>query len=167
MRLHLLVLISVLFIVTACTPPLSRPSLDLVDPGITFAELLRDPDRHIGRYLLLGGTIAAVRIDNGEGSELEVVQMPTDRGGRITTTSSSAGRFIARDDALRDPAIYHPGRLVTLVGRVEGSQTGRIGERDYRYPVLTVHELHLWRPGEHPDASRVRFGIGIGIGISR
>ena len=31
-------------------------------------------------------------------------------------------------------------------------------------PLLTAHELHLWRPEEYPDASRVHFGFGFGVG---
>jgi outer membrane lipoprotein len=165
MRLPVLLVLTLLF-AAACAPPISRPSLQLVDPELTFAELIRDPERHIGRYLLLGGAIATVR-SHSDGSELEVVQLPTNHRGRITATSPSAGRFLARDATFRDPDIYRPGRLVTLVAQVTGSRTGRIGEMDYRYPVLTVHELRLWAPGEHPDIPRVRFGLGIGIGISR
>jgi outer membrane lipoprotein len=164
MRFFFLVVVTMLF-TAACAPPVSRQSLGLVDPEVTFEALAQDPDRHVGRYLLLGGAIAAVRVENGHLSELEVVQLPTDDSGRITATHRSAGRFIARDDAFLDPAIYYPGRLVTLVGEVTGSKTGRIGEMDYLYPVLTVQELRLWAPGEHPDIPRVRFGIGIGFGI--
>jgi outer membrane lipoprotein len=166
MRFFFLAVIALLF-ATACAPPISRQSLGLVDQEIAFEELTRDPDRYVGRYLLLGGSIVSVRIDSDNGSELEVVQLPTNDRGRITAVTRSAGRFIARADAFHDPAIYHPGRLVTLVGQVVGSQTGRIGEVDYLYPVLTVEEIRLWSPGEHPDTSRVRFGIGIGVGISR
>jgi outer membrane lipoprotein len=161
------VLVVTLLFAVACAPPVSRQALELVDPGITFEELSKYPDRHIGRYLLLGGSIASVPIANSDGSELEIVQLPTNERGKITATSRSAGRFIARDNTFRDPAIYRPGRLVTVVGQVTGSQTGRIGEMDYTYPVLMVHELRLWTPAEHPDTSRVQFGIGIGFGISR
>lgn len=166
MRL-LLLIVAALLGAAACAPPISKQSLGLVDPGLTFEELRQDPDRHTGRYLLLGGAIAAVRATSGGGSELEVVQLPTGSSGRITATNRSAGRFLAVDDAFRDPAIYHPGRLVTLVGRVAGSRTGRLGEVEYLYPVLTVEELRLWAPEEYPGASPVQFGIGIGFGVFR
>lgn len=161
MRLLILLAIA-LCCCTACTFPLSRPSLDLVDHEISFAALRQDPERYIGRYLLLGGAVVAVR-NNSAGSELEVVQLATDRSGRITATDSSAGRFLVQIDTFSEPAIYQ-GRLITLVGKVAGKKQARLGELDYHYPVLTVHELHLWNPQEHPDASRVRFGIGFGFG---
>lgn len=166
MRLFLLVAAALLG-AAACTTAVSKQSLGLVDSGITFEELRQEPERHVGRYLLLGGAIAAVRTSASGGSELEVVQFPTNNRGRITATDRSAGRFIAVDAAFRDPAIYRPGRLVTLVGQVAGSKSGRLGEVDYLYPVLTVHELRLWAPEEYPGASPVHFGIGIGIGVIR
>ena len=125
MRLFVLSL-TLLFLASACAaPPISKPTLGLVDQGITFEELARDPDRYVGRYLLLGGSIAAVRNHAG-GSELEIVQLPTDSSGRITSTTSSAGRFLARENTFLDPAIYGEGRLVTIVGKVTGSEAGRI-----------------------------------------
>lgn len=156
-----------LFFAAACAPAVSRQSMALVDPEVTFEELAREPERHAGRYLLLGGAIVSVRSHTDDVSELEVVQHPVDHRGRIIDTNRSAGRFIVKDDTFRDPSVYRSGRLITVVGQVEGSRTGRIGDLDYLYPVLTVHELRLWSPGDHPDAGRTHFGIGVGIGIIR
>jgi len=36
---------------------------------------------------------------------------------------------------------------------------------DYLYQVLTVLEPRLWAQDEHPGASPVHFGIGLGIGV--
>lgn len=152
-----------LFGCIACTTPVSKPSLDLVDREISFAALRQNPDRYSGRYLLLGGTIVAVS-NTSTGSDLEVVQLATDRSGRITATDTSEGRFIVQLDTFSEPAIYQ-GRLVTLVGKVIGQKRSRLDEMDYLYPVLTAHELHLWRPEEYPNASRFHFGIGIGTFI--
>jgi outer membrane lipoprotein len=164
MRLFVLI-VAVLTCAAGCAPPISRPSLNLVDPSVSFADLLQNLERYRGRTLLLGGAIAAVRGLPGGGSDLELVQFPTDRRGRITATNTSGGRFIARDGVFRDPAIYRAGRLMTLVATVEGVRQGRLGDVDYSYPVLTVHELHLWPEDERPGASPVRFGIGIGVGV--
>jgi len=165
MRFFLLV-VAALTCAAGCARPISRPSLTLVDPSVSFADLRQNPDRYSGRTLLLGGAIAAVRVLPGGGSDLEMVQFPTDKVGRITATNTSGGRFVARDGVFRDPAIYRAGRLMTLVATVEGVQQGRLGDVDYLYPVLTVVELHLWPEVERPGASPVRFGIGIGVGTS-
>ena len=161
MRLFVLLALALLCC-TACTLPISQPSLDLVDREISFAALRQDPDRYRGRYLLLGGAIVAVR-NTSTGSELEVVQFATDRNGRITSTDNSGGRFLVQVDSFSEPAVYQ-GRLVTLVGKVAGQVRARLDEIDYLYPLLTAQELHLWKPEEHPDAPRVHFGIGVGVG---
>ena len=162
MRLFALLAIALLCC-TACTLPISQPSLNLVDREITFAALRQNPDRYSDRYLLLGGAIVAVR-NTSAGSELEVVQFATDHSGRITATENSDGRFIVQVETFSDPAVYQ-GRLITLVGQVKGQIQARLDEIDYLYPVLTAHELHLWKPEEHPDASRVHFGFGVGTVI--
>ena len=155
-------LIIVLLGCTACTLPISQSSLDLVDRDIRFAALRQEPDRYVGRYILLGGMIAAVR-NTSDGSELEVVQFATDRNGRITATDNSGGRFLVQVATFSEPAVYQ-GRLVTLVGKVKGQVQARFDEIDYLYPLLTAQEIHLWKPEESPDASRVRFGFGLGVG---
>lgn len=166
MRLFFLLLVTLVG-ATACAPAVSNQAMGLVDPDITFEMLLQDPDRHVGRYLLVGGAVAAVRVGESGGSEMEVVQLPTDKRGRITSTDRSAGRFIVLDQAFRDPAIYYSGRLLTLVGQVVGSRAGQLASKEYLYPVLTVHELRLWAQEEYPGSSPVRFGVGIGIGVFR
>jgi len=166
MRLFLLLLATLIGAI-ACAPVVSTQSMGLVDPSISFELVLQDPDRYSGSYLLVGGAVAVVRVSESGGSEMEVVQLSTDKRGRITSADRSAGRFIAIDQTFRDPAIYYSGRQVTLVGQVVGSQVGQLAGKEYLYPVLTIHELRLWAPEEYPGSSPVRFGIGIGIGVFR
>ena len=161
MRLFVLLALALLGC-TACTLPISQPSLDLVDRELTFAALRQDPDRYLGRYLLLGGMIVGVR-NTPAGSELEVVQFATDRSGRITATDNSGGRFLVQVATFSEPAVYQ-GRLVSLVGQVAGQVQAPLDEIDSLSPLLTAHELHLWSPEESPDASRVHFGFGFGVG---
>jgi outer membrane lipoprotein len=154
-------LAATLAFLSGCAPVISDQSLRLVDRGITFRELRQDPQRHIGRYLLLGGAIVAVR-NTSEGGELEVAQLRIDERGEITDTGSSGGRFLAASSAFLDPALYKPGLLVTLVGEVQGKRIRPLGELEYTYPVLAIREIHLWKPGEISPPPTFHFGIGIG-----
>lgn len=144
-----------------CATVISNQSLSLVDRGISFTELRQDPDRYIGRHLLLAGGIAGVRNTN-EGGELELVQFAADEYGKITDTTNSGGRFIARSSAFLDPAVYRTGLLVTLVGEVLGRKNMLLGDVAYTYPVLVIRESHLWKPEEFPRPPTIHFGIGIG-----
>jgi outer membrane lipoprotein len=55
---------------------------------------------------------------------------------------------------------------VTVVGSVFGKEVRPLGEIEYTYPIITKRELYIW-PAEEPSATqpRVRFGVGIGIGL--
>jgi len=157
----LFLLTAIALYVAGCAPVISNQSLQLVDRGISFAEFRQDPDRYMGRSLLLAGGIAGVRNTN-EGGELELVQFPTDEDGKITDTAKSGGRFIAKGTGFLDPTVYRTGLLVTLVGEVLGKKDLLLGEVDYTYPVLLIREIHLWKPEELPMPPTFHFGIGIG-----
>jgi outer membrane lipoprotein len=144
-----------------CATVISKQSLRLVDRRISYAELRQDPDRYIGRYLLLAGGIAGVRNTN-EGGELELVQFAADEDGKITDTTNSGGRFIARSSGFLDPAVYRTGLLVTLVGEVLGKKNMLLSGVVYTYPVLAIREIHLWKPEELPRPPTFHFAIGIG-----
>ncbi|MDD2308870.1 MAG: Slp family lipoprotein [Desulfuromonadaceae bacterium] len=148
-------------LLAGCTQIISDESLRLVDRDLSFAELRREPERYNGRHLLLGGTIVDVR-NRSNGSELELVQLKTDESGEIIDTASSAGRFIAFSPSLLDPAIYRPGLLVSLVGEVSGKRTMILDEGNYTYPILTISEIHIWKPEELRAPPSFHFGIGVG-----
>jgi len=152
------------FCLAGCATVISTQSLRLVDRGISYSELRQDPDRYIGRHLLVAGGIAGVRNTN-EGGELELVQFATDENGMITDTTNSGGRFIARSSGFLDPVVYQNGLLVSLVGEVLGKKNMLLGDIVYTYPVLAIREIHLWKPEEFPRPPTFHFGIGIGTVI--
>jgi starvation-inducible outer membrane lipoprotein len=41
-------------------------------------------------------------------------------------------------------AAYTAGRMVTVAGRVLGTHTDTVGERDTVYPLLACVEIYLW-----------------------
>ena len=143
---------------------ISQEALLLTDQTVPFAAVRENPAAHVGRHLLLGGAVA--RISNTPaGAELEVVQFPLGSSDRPDEKKGSEGRFLARSREFLDPLIYKPGRMVTLVGKVTGEVTRPLDGVDYRYPILEVREIHVWRPEDPYAPSPVHFGIGVGIGL--
>ena len=67
------------------------------------------------------------------------------------TPDESAGRFIACRAGFYDPAIFAAEREVTVTGRIDGYETRRIGEYDYRYPLVAADVIYLW-PERREDA---------------
>ena len=142
-----------------CAPPFSRQALDQVDRGITFRDLQRDPDRYKGKSVMLGGVIITSK-NSKEGTVIEVLQRPMGRRGRPLDTDSSEGRFLIESDEFLDAAVYHSGRMITIIGDVVGQTEQKLGEMQYRYPVIKSRELEMWEPSARPQ---VHFGVGIGV----
>jgi len=138
----LLVLTLILLILAGCSV-VPRELRREVDRSISFQELKQSPDAYVGRKVLLGGEIIETRVFQDE-TELEILQKPLGSGDAPLETDKSGGRFLVQNKAYLDPAIYRSGRYVTVLGEVMGEKTLRIGETDYRYPLLVSKFLHLW-----------------------
>ncbi len=135
----------------ACTPVISPQLMDQVDRSLTYNSLSNRPDDFRGKIVLLGGNIVQTVPKPGE-SEIEVVQKDLLSCGEPRLTDKSEGRFLVVVNRFLDPAIYRPERGLTVAGTVQGSEVRRIGEIDYRYPVIAALELHLWREPLPPQA---------------
>lgn len=130
-----------------CTHAISKQSRAMVDPSVTFAGLHQNPDQYKGRYILVGGTVASVT-NRPDGGQLEVVQLPVDSQGMPKDTYNTGGRFIAVSERFLDPVVFKEGNSVTIVGEIQGSRTKKLDQMEYRYPVIGIREVHVWRPEE-------------------
>ena len=59
-------------------------------------------------------------------------------------SDDSHGRFIACRAGFYDPAVFEVNREVTFSGTVTGYETRRIGEYDYRLPMVAADVVYLW-----------------------
>jgi outer membrane lipoprotein len=150
-------------VMAACAPVISQKALDEVDSSVGFAEILADPDAYRGRGVLLGGYVIETRNLPGK-TLILVLQSPLGYGKEPAAESSSKGRFIVSVPGFIDPAIYRPGRKVTVAGTISGKDVRPLGEVEYTYPVITKKEIYIW-PEERPARTEPRFHFGVGIGI--
>lgn len=137
-----LLLLSI-FINAGCTHVISSRAQDKVDRETEFDQVTENPERYMGKTLLLGGVIVDMRI-TGEASTLEIFRWKLDRWGEPFAVDEDAGRFLARTERPLDPALYAPGRLVTLTGTLIGQKTLPLGQLEYRYPLFRINESYLW-----------------------
>jgi outer membrane lipoprotein len=135
----------ILAVLAGCTPVISPQLMDQVDRTLDYRAIAADPPGAKGKTVLLGGTIVQTVPKPGS-TEIEVVQKALDSTGAPRLTDRSEGRFLVVSERFLDPAVYSPGRDVTVAGEVVEPQTRRLGEIDYRYPVIQAIELRLWRP---------------------
>ncbi len=128
---------------TGCARVLPETALARVDSTIDFAALQSDPMPYRGKFVLLGGVILG--LDTGKNdATVEILNWHLDRRGEPVAQDENGGRFLVRTDRWLDPAVYMPGRLITLVGRVEGVEVRELYGTDYRYPVVRLQENHVW-----------------------
>jgi outer membrane lipoprotein len=126
-----------------CAHAISESLRTQAEPVISFAQLHANPEAYKDRTVILGGEILQTH-NLRAGTRLEVLQKPIDRSEAPVTTDSTGGRFMVLCDEYLDPAVYAPGRRITVAGRVLGSYAGKVGEVDYVYPLISCQEKHLW-----------------------
>lgn len=151
------------FLFSGCASVFSQGVLQEVDQTLSFDNLLKNPDEHKGKTVLLGGTI--IETENlSDKTLLVVLQGSLGYGKKPSSEDMSKGRVIISIPGFLDPAIYHSGRKVTVVGTVDGKEMRPLDEREYTYPIVVKREIHIW-PKETPYGKkpRVRFGVGVGM----
>jgi outer membrane lipoprotein len=160
----LLLIMAAVFLLIGCShsPVISKETLKQVDTRATFAEVIKDPDAYKGKTVLFGGEI--IELENRrERTAIAVLQHPLDSRDRPVAGDVSEGRFIITMQGFLDPAIYSPGRMVTVAGQVAGKEKHPLGEIEYTYPVIEKQGLYLW-PIERPDTATPRWSFGFGVG---
>jgi outer membrane lipoprotein len=119
--------------------------LSQVDETVSFSELHANPHQYVGRTVMVSGiALNSRRAQNG--TEIEILQLPTERGLSPTDRKArSQGRFIAVEaDGFLDPAVVDKDTPLTVVGEVTGATTKALDEGEYQYPVLDVKHLVDW-----------------------
>lgn len=110
-------------------------------------EITPQQAREVGRPGLpvrWGGRIVSVQ-PLADRACFEMIGSALDRDGRpADMTDDGTGRFIACKAGFYDPAVFLKNREITFVGRIDGFETRRIGEYDYRQPRVAADVLYLW-----------------------
>ncbi len=148
-----------LLLCSGCTHVISTEGRAKVDREVALSEVFAEPAAHLGTRLLTGGLILSASEDEMT-STLEVLVFRLDRGGEPIDIDPDGARFLARTADKLDPERYVPGQLVTLTGTVAGSEDVELPGRVYTFPLLLIHEIHLWEepfrrgllPGQDPRA---------------
>jgi outer membrane lipoprotein len=140
-----------LLVLASCASQPKTPIANADFKGPTLAAVRANPDIFLDQRVRWGGSIA--RVENRRDDTLvEIVQHPLLDSGRPRSSTTSAGRFIARIPGFLDPAIYAEERQLTVVGTLQPSIARNIGEYPYQYPVVVADTFKLWKES---DDSRV------------
>lgn len=140
-----------LFVLASCATQPKTPIANADFKGPTLAAVRANPESFLDQRVRWGGSIAGVE-NRRDATLVEIVQHPLSDGGRPRSSTTSAGRFIARIPGFLDPAIYAKDRQLTVVGTLQPSIERTIGQYPYRYPVVAADTYQLWKEA---DDSRV------------
>ncbi len=143
-----IIIFFVLLAFTGCAHPISENMRASLDSSVSISGLFESPDNYIGKKVMMGGNIVQTR-NFADKSEIEVVQKSIDSYGNLDTGDATMGRFIFRRQGYLESEVYTKGRDIIGAGVIVGSQTGKIGDRDYQFPVIEPAELNLLQ--QYPD----------------
>jgi outer membrane lipoprotein len=130
---------------TAAFPP---EMLAGVNQTLTLGEIRGAPGAFLQQKVLLGGEIVQTRPRPDE-TEIEVLGRPLRSDDSPAPIDASDGRFLVVSTQFLDPAIYAPGRRLTVLGTFTGEEERPIGDQPYRYPVVVAEQVRLW-PAQPP-----------------
>ena len=100
-------------------------------------------DTDIGRRIRWGGVILETRPGESD-TCFEILSRPLSRNMRPAGSDQTLGRFIACRPGVLEPEVFARGREVTLTGTVEQLELRKVGEFDYRYPLVQADFITMW-----------------------
>ena len=123
------------------------------------AQVREQLESHLSNNVRWGGIIVSTQ-NNKNSSRLTVVSLPLNSSGKPKRSDSSSGRFLAVVKEFLEPMVYSRDRQITVTGSIVGTESQKVGDFLYEYPVVEVNHYYLWplEPDpviiEHPFHSR-------------
>ena len=143
MRLKLFGVATTALLLTACASNVPEPIRQEISSAPTLAQVRAEPDRFEGAQVRWGGVILDTE-NKDDGSWVKVIAMPLKGSGKPRDADNSPGRFVAVVDRFLEPLLYARDRRITFTGQVIGTQSEKIGEFSYQYPIIRADFYHLW-----------------------
>ena len=138
-----LVILALATLAVGCaSKPSTSVGLAQVD-DVSLARALLAPETYEGATVRWGGIVSNTE-NKADHTLVFVVARALKNSEKPDSDSASEGRFVARFNGFVDPQVYKSGRPLTVVGPVDGSLVRAIGEYDYRFPIVSVRDSHLW-----------------------
>ncbi len=98
---------------------------------------------YLARQVRWGGKL--IETENRENATwLTVLASSLSKDGEPDLSDDSGGRFIAIVPEFLDPTVYAADRKVTVTGTLRRTETRKVGEFPYTYPVVEAQAWYLW-----------------------
>ncbi len=109
-------------------------------PGLT-PQTATESD--LGTRVRWGGVILDTQ-PSREQTCFELLSRPLRKSMRPEDSDQTLGRFIACKTGFYDPEVFVRGRELTLTGTISRIDLRKVGEFDYRYPVVEAEFVSMW-----------------------
>ena len=133
----------VIGVLGCATYPISKQYQSMASKDVNFSMVLANPDAYTGAIVIWGGRIVETT-NTPQGSEITVLETPLNGWEEPSSPEYSPGRFVAKSSDFLDPAIYRPGKKITIAGQVMGGEKQPLGTAEYTYPIVNIKQLYLW-----------------------
>ena len=160
-RLHGFLILLAALVLSACASGPRYPT-EGVELALTPQQATAEATSLRGKTILWGGMI--INSSNlKDQTRLEILAYPLDSSQYPQTDSAPLGRFLLVKDGYLETVDFAPGRLVTVRGPLAGTESGKVGETSYTYPLVRAQDLYLWSRAGRSEP-RVHFGVGVVFG---
>ncbi|HDS6455581.1 TPA: Slp family lipoprotein [Morganella morganii subsp. morganii] len=107
-----------------------------------FQAVQKAPQAYKGMEARFGGRVLSVQ-NQPDMTQLEIAVMPLNSTGAPFLGSTITGRMYARINSFMEPDNFRD-QYVTVVGLMNGTQAGKIGDVPYTFPVIDVTGFQRW-----------------------
>jgi len=130
-------------LISACASSVPQEIRQAPPDSPALDEVRADIAGYVSRQVRWGGVI--LETENRENTTwVTLLALPLSKGGKPDVSDDSAGRFIAIVPSFLDPTVYSKDRRLTVTGTLKGSETRKVGEFPYPYPVVEAQHHYLW-----------------------
>lgn len=111
-----------------------------------FSAAQKAPQAYKGMEARFGGRVLNV-LNQPDTTQLEIAVMPLNSSGAPFLGSASVGRMYARINGFHEPSNFRD-QYVTVIGTLNGTKQGKIGEVEYTFPVIDVTGYQRWHKSQ-------------------
>lgn len=147
---YLIVSIAGVLSLTACATHIPEPIKNPPVEDLSLAQVQRNPVPLQGKLVRWGGTIINTQ-NQKDKTEITLLSQAMNKYGEPQQGDKSQGRFIAVVNGFLDPAIYAPGRALTVYGKFDKLLVKKIDNFEYSYPIIDTLQTYLWDVPQKPD----------------
>lgn len=144
-------LVVIAFMITACSSHIPPEIKQPIEGSPSVAQVREATDEHLDKKVRWGGVILNTE-NKPDTSRITILAYPLSDYGEPWDDELSQGRFIAIVNKFLEPTVYGKDRKITVTGKLLQTETHKIGEFPYDYPIVQVEHFYLWAPDPEPSA---------------